>query len=202
MYRNFIKNLFDLIFGILLIILFFPVMFYIFFYLIIKIRSPIFYQTRPGLNHQLFTLYKFKTILDKKCKHKYKKDENFKFGNFLRRTGLDELPQLINVIKGDLSLVGPRPLLIKYLKIKAFKNHKRSKCKPGITGLAQVEVYNAKISKRKSKWEMQFALDKYYYENLSFSLDIKILFMTLFKLVTFLKNDYHNESRLLSKYIK
>ena len=119
----------------------------------------------------------------------------------IRKSGLDELPQLVNVIRGELSIVGPRPLRMKYLKMRAFKTHLRRKCKPGITGLAQIENYNNK-KKIKQKWKINFKLDKYYYYNISFILDFKILFLTFIRIISFSKNDFKNEPKLLEKDIK
>lgn len=176
---------------------------FIYFYLLIMIGSPIFYHDRPGQNNKIITIYKFKTVVDKYCRiFFFKKTKILKFCSFLRNTGLDELPQLLNVIKGDLSLVGPRPLLVKYLKINAFKNHVRNKCRPGITGLAQIETFNVLEKKRNIKWKKQFKLDKYYFYNFNLKLDIKILFLTLCKALKFSKKDYYNEPKLLKKYIK
>ena len=203
MYRNFIKVIIDYFLATLLLILLSPLMFFIYLILFFKIGTPFFFQKRPGLNNKSFVLYKFKTILDKKCIFYNKKNKYFKLGLFLRNTGLDELPQLINILKGDISLVGPRPLRINYLKIKAFKNHVRNKCKPGITGLAQLESYNIKNDKKNSRWEKNFKLDEYYFFNLSFLLDSKILFLTFFKFIKFSKkNDFIKETKLLKKHIK
>ena len=201
-YRNYIKNLLDYILGFLLLIFFSPIIIIIYLILNFKIGSPIFKQKRPGLNNKSFTLYKFKTILDKNCKNFNKKKKYFKLGYVLRTSGLDELPQLVNILKGELSIVGPRPLRMKYLKIKAFKSHLRRKCKPGITGLAQIENYYNDKKKLKQKWKINFKLDKYYCCNLSFVLDLKILFLTFIKIISFSKNDFINEPKLLKGDLK
>jgi lipopolysaccharide/colanic/teichoic acid biosynthesis glycosyltransferase len=123
--------------------------------------------------------------------------------DFLRKTGLDELPQLFNVLSNKMSLVGPRPLLIKYLKFKNFQKHERRKCKPGITGLAQIQSFiNSNSKRRKSKWQIQFTLDRQYFHNMSLNLDIIILYKTVLKFFKFNKVDYFSETRLLNKHIK
>ena len=143
--------------------------------------SPVlFKQTRPGLNGEPFEMIKFRTMLDA-----YDKDGNplpneqrhTKFGNLLRSTSLDELPELLNVIKGDMSLVGPRPLLIDYLPLYNEEQERRHNVRPGVTGWAQVNGRNA-IS-----WEEKFELDTWYVDNQSLLLDLKIIFMTLKKVV-------------------
>jgi len=125
MYQLFFKRLFDIIFSIFLIIVLLPVMIFIFFLVWCMIGFPIFAQKRPGLNNKIFTLYKFKTMYDTNENiSKYKRLS--KLGNFFRKTGLDELPQLFNILKGDMSFIGPRPLLLEYLK-KYSKYEKKKK---------------------------------------------------------------------------
>lgn len=138
--------------------------------------SPFFFQQRPGKNEKIFKIIKFKTMNDAKDS-----DGNLlpdaerltKVGNFIRKTSLDEIPQLINVIKGDMSLIGPRPLLISYLDLYDEFEKQRHNVRPGITGWAQVNGRNA------IDWETKFKLDVYYVENLSFWLDIKIALKTI-----------------------
>lgn len=146
-----------------------------------KLGSPVlFRQQRPGLNGKIFTMYKFRTMTDKRDgEGNLLPDEERlpAFGKFLRSTSLDELPELINVLKGDMSLVGPRPLLVQYLpRYSAFQARRHEVC-PGITGWAQVNGRNA-IS-----WEEKFALDVWYVDNASFTLDLKILWMTVLKII-------------------
>ena len=143
MYKRYLKRLFDLLFSIILIVFSSPLMLFLFILVWLKIGFPIFKQKRPGLNNKIFILYKFKTLYDVD-KYNFANKRTNKLGNFLRRTGLDELPQLFNVLLNTMSFVGPRPLLIKYLDIKEFEKHNRKKIKPGITGLAQVEIFNTK----------------------------------------------------------
>ena len=197
MYRFFFKEVIDFYFAIILFIFFSPLMILIYLILYVLIGSPLYFQKRPGYKNKTFTIYKFKTLIDKKCKtYKFNK-KTFKFGILLRKTGVDELPQLVNILKGEMSFIGPRPLLLQYLKLKQFTNHPRSKCLPGITGLAQIS--NKKRNK-KNKWKLQLDADKYYFKNLSLILDTKILIGTIFKLL-FLNNkeDYLVERPLDKK---
>lgn len=180
-YRRYLKQILDFILSFCLIIIFLP------FYLMISIliiigmgRPIIFKQKRPGLNGNPFFLYKFRTMTDEKNeKGILLPDEQrlTKFGKFLRSTSLDELPELFNVLKGDMSLVGPRPLLMEYLPLYSKEQMRRHEVKPGITGWAQVNGRNA------LSWQEKFKLDVWYVENLSFWLDLKILFLTLIKVL-------------------
>ena len=173
MYRKFYKRLFDIILSICLIIFFFPIMILIFFLVWFSIGFPIFKQKRPGLDNKIFLLYKFKTLHDNSKNISEKKRQN-KVGNFLRKTGLDELPQLFNILKNNMSFIGPRPLLVEYLKKYSNYEKKRHLVKPGITGLAQV---NPEPSGLKS-WSKSIKFDIYYVNNVSFILDIQILLKT------------------------
>lgn len=143
----------------------------------LTLGSPVFFrQQRPGLNAKPFSLYKFRTMRDKTdSEGKLLPDEDrlSRFGTFLRRTSLDELPELFNVLKGDMSLVGPRPLLREYLDRYTPRQARRHEAKPGITGWAQVNGRNA------LSWEEKFELDVWYVDNQSLLLDLKILWMTL-----------------------
>lgn len=184
MYQKYFKRFFDIIFSLILIIFLFPVLILLFFLIWFMIGFPIFKQKRPGLNNKIFTLYKFKTLYDaSKNIHERKRQNNL--GNFLRKTGLDELPQLFNILENSMSLVGPRPLLLEYLNKYSNYEKKRHLVKPGITGLAQV---NPEPSGVKS-WNKSIKLDIYYTKNISFFLDIKILFKTL-ELILFKKKLY------------
>ena len=181
MYRGFIKPFLDKIFALFLIILFLPIMLIISILVYIWDGKPIFFtQERPGYKGRIFKIYKFRTMTNEK-------DENGKLlpdekrlkgiGKFIRSTSLDELPQLFNVLKGDMSFVGPRPLLVKYLPLYNDRQKKRHDVKPGITGWAQVNGRNA-IS-----WEQKFEYDVWYVEHISFLLDMKILWMTFLKVI-------------------
>ena len=173
MYKKYYKRLFDIILSIILILILLPVMVLIFLLVWLLIGYPIFCQKRPGLNNKIFTIYKFKSLYDASNNLPEALRQN-KFGNFLRKTGLDELPQLFNVLENSLSFVGPRPLLEEYLKNYSDYEKKRHLVKPGITGLAQV---NPEPSGLKS-WDKSIRLDIYYVHNVSFFLVIKILFKT------------------------
>jgi undecaprenyl phosphate N,N'-diacetylbacillosamine 1-phosphate transferase len=156
----------------------------IFFLVWFTIGFPIFSQKRPGLNNKIFTLYKFKTLYDA-YKNIPEMKRQSKVGNFLRITGLDELPQLFNILENNMSFVGPRPLLVEYLKKYSKYEKKRHLVKPGITGLAQV---NPEVSGIKS-WKKSIKLDIYYVLNISFILDMQILLKTL-NLIFFKKKQY------------
>ena len=191
MYQKYIKRLFDIILSSVLILFLFPLMILIFFLVWIFIGFPIFFQKRPGLNDKIFILYKFKSLYDANKNFSEEKRQN-KFGDFLRKTGLDELPQLFNVLKNDMSFVGPRPLLIEYLKKYTPYEKKRHLVKPGITGLAQI---SPEPSGKKS-WSKSIKLDIFYVNNVSFFLDIEILFKTLI-LVLFKKKQYQDFKKTL-----
>lgn len=175
------KRLFDLVGAFLgLFVLALPIALLVF--LIRKrLGSPVFFrQLRPGLNGQSFEMIKFRTMTDARGADGVllpDAERLTKFGRFLRATSLDELPELWNVLKGDMSLVGPRPLLVEYLPLYTPEQARRHEVRPGITGWAQVNGRNA-IS-----WEEKFALDVWYVENQSFWLDIKILWLTIKKVL-------------------
>ncbi|MDC6451766.1 sugar transferase [Alphaproteobacteria bacterium] len=174
------KRLFDLIVVTILLLLI-PLMIFISLLVRFKLGSPLlFKQPRPGLNGEIFDIYKLRTMSDKCDKNKILLSDKLrltKFGHFLRSTSLDELPSLYNVLKGEMSLVGPRPLLVEYLPLYSEMQARRHEVKPGITGWAQVNGRNA-IS-----WNKKFELDVWYVDNQSLWLDIKILWMTLKKVI-------------------
>jgi lipopolysaccharide/colanic/teichoic acid biosynthesis glycosyltransferase len=147
---------------------------------IVNKGSPFFIQERPGLGEKLFKIIKFKTMNDERDeKGNLLPDEKrlTPIGKFIRSTSLDEIPQLINVIKGEMSLVGPRPLLVEYIPLYRAKQRRRHEVKPGITGWAQVNGRNA------ITWEQKFEADIYYVDHVSFWLDLRILFLTLLKVL-------------------
>jgi undecaprenyl phosphate N,N'-diacetylbacillosamine 1-phosphate transferase len=191
MYQKYIKRLFDIILSSVLILFLFPLMILIFFLVWIFIGFPIFFQKRPGLNDKIFILYKFKSLYDADKNFSEEKRQN-KFGDFLRKTGLDELPQLFNVLKNDMSFVGPRPLLIEYLKKYTLYEKKRHLVKPGITGLAQISPEPSGIK----SWNKSIKLDIFYVNNVSFFLDLEILFKTVV-LVLFKKKQYKDFKKTL-----
>ncbi|MGE7856155.1 MULTISPECIES: sugar transferase [Bacillus] len=173
------KRIFDVCISLLLLfVCLFPIL-VIAILVRLKLGSPVlFKQQRPGLHGKPFNLYKFRTMLDKKGSDgELLPDQNrlTAFGAILRKYSLDELPQLINVVRGDLSLVGPRPLLMEYLSLYSSKQAKRHNVKPGITGWAQINGRNL------ITWEEKFELDVWYVENHSFLLDLKIIVLTILK---------------------
>ena len=193
MYQNFFKRFFDIVFSIILILFFLPIMILLFFIVWFFIGFPIFMQKRPGLNNKIFTLYKFKTLYDTNKNISDKKRQN-KLGNFLRITGLDELPQLFNILENNMSFVGPRPLLVEYLKKYSNYEKRRHLVKPGITGLAQVNPDQSGVK----SWKKSIKLDIYYSSNISFYLDIQIFFKTLI-LVIFMKKQYKDFKKFYQK---
>jgi len=174
-----IKRFFDFIVALSALFTLLPVIIAVAVLIRFKLGSPIlFTQNRPGLNGKIFKMMKFRSMLDGKDQHGnlLPDDERMtQFGAFLRSTSLDELPGLFNVLKGDMSLVGPRPLLVQYLPLYSTEQSRRHNVRPGITGWAQVNGRNA-IS-----WEQKFKLDVWYVGNESFLLDLKILLLTVKK---------------------
>ena len=176
-----IKSIFDKILALFLIILFSPIYIVVSLLIFFKMGSPIlFRQKRPGYKEEIFGIYKFRTMTNEKDKFGNLLPDDKRLvgiGKFIRSTSLDELPQLFNVLKGEMSFVGPRPLLEEYLPLYNEKQKRRHDVKPGITGWAQVNGRNA-IS-----WEQKFDYDVWYVDNQSFWLDIKILWLTFLKVV-------------------
>ncbi|HHX60673.1 MAG TPA: sugar transferase [Epulopiscium sp.] len=181
MYRNYIKRGMDFILALIGIIVLSPVLLIVAILVRTRLGSPvIFKQERPGLNEKIFTMYKFRTMTDHR-------DENgdlladsvrlTRFGKILRATSLDELPELVNILKGEMSIVGPRPLLVEYLPLYNDYQRIRHHVRPGLSGLAQINGRNA-IS-----WEERFDLDAKYVESLSFIGDLKIIFLTIKKVI-------------------
>ena len=192
------KRLFDLVVALLLLPSIFLMCLMITLFVKIKLGSPvIFTQLRPGLNGKIFNMVKFRTMTNK-CDL----DGNLlpdsirltKFGKFLRSTSLDELPGLWNVLKGDMSLVGPRPLLVEYLPLYSEKQSRRHEVRPGITGWAQVNGRNT-IS-----WDKKFDLDVWYVDNQSIWLDVKILWLTVKKVI--MRDGINQDGQATSEYFK
>ncbi len=181
MYKNCIKPIIDFFLAIILLILLSPLMILISIFIYFSMGKPVlFKQKRPGYKEKIFTLYKFRTMTNEKDKNgNLLPDEKrlTKVGKIIRNLSLDELPQLFNVLKGDMSFVGPRPLLVEYLPLYNDRQRKRHEVKPGITGLAQVMGRNALT------WKEKFEYDVYYVENLSFWLDLKIILLTILKVL-------------------
>lgn len=181
MYVHFFKRLIDLILSLILLTLFSPIIIiFIILLLIINNGKPFFYQSRPGKDEKIFKLIKFKTMDDKCYQEGNLLPDKYRLtrvGKLIRKTSIDEILQLVNVLKGDMSIVGPRPLSVKYLPLYNDFQRKRHNVLPGITGLAQISGRNA-IS-----WKKRFEFDIYYVENISFLLDIKIIFLTVFKVL-------------------
>jgi len=181
MYKTYIKRMLD--FGVSFSLLLFisPIIFVVYIILLIQNKgNAFFFQDRPGMLGKKIRIVKFKSMTDAKDQQGNLLPDNeriTKFGTFIRKTSLDELPQLINVLKGDMSLIGPRPLLFKYMPLYSEEQKRRHTVKPGITGWAQINGRNS-IS-----WTKKFEFDVYYVDNLSFLFDLKILWLTLIKVL-------------------
>ena len=177
MYRFLIKRLLDFVFSLLALLILFPVLVMLGFLVRIFLGTPIlFIQQRPGKNGKIFKLYKFRSMTDMKDREgKLLPDEErlTRFGRFLRASSLDELPELVNILKGDMSIVGPRPLLVQYLDRYNNFQKRRHEVRPGITGLAQVNGRNA------LSWKKKFQYDVWYVDHVSFLLDVKIILQTI-----------------------
>lgn len=181
MYKHFFKRILDFIAALLLLILFSPIMLWAAWRIRRELGSPVlFTQARPGLNAKIFKIYKFRTMSDERDKNGNLLPDELRlkgFGAKLRASSIDELPQLFNVLKGDMSFIGPRPLLVEYLPLYSPRQASRHSVRPGITGLAQVNGRND-IS-----WAAKLEYDALYAENLSFLLDIKIALLTIKKVL-------------------
>ncbi len=181
MYKAFVKPFFDILSAAIGLVVLSPLLIIVTVLLTLANNGkPFFFQLRPGKNGKIFKIVKFKTMNDKKDKEgKLLPDAErlTKIGAFVRKTSLDEIPQLINVVLGDMSVVGPRPLLTNYMHLYNEFQNRRHEVKPGITGWAQVNGRNA-IS-----WDQKFAYDVWYVDNISFTLDVKILLKTIIKVI-------------------
>jgi sugar transferase EpsL len=179
MYRRWGKRLLDLVLTVPALILLSPVLLVTALLVHVKLGAPVlFRQQRPGLNGQPFTIYKFRTMTDARDTNGQllpDAERLTKFGRFLRSTSLDELPELLNVLKGEMSLVGPRPLLMQYLERYTPQQARRHETWPGITGWAQINGRNA------ITWEQKFELDVWYVKHVTFRLDVKIIALTIWK---------------------
>lgn len=181
MYKSFFKRVIDFVAALMGLLLLLPILLIITVFLYVQNNGkPFFLQERPGKNKKAFNIIKFKSMTDAKDDSGNLLPDNkriTKVGSFVRKTSLDEIPQLINVLKGDMSLVGPRPLLFKYIPMFNEEQLRRHEVRPGITGWAQVNGRNS-IS-----WTDKFTLDIYYVDNISLILDIKILVLTVLKVI-------------------
>lgn len=178
-YEKYIKRLLDIVLSLLAIIILSPLLIILAILVKTKLGSPvIFKQKRPGKNEKIFNLYKFRSMTDER-------DENGEllpddqrltsFGRNLRSTSLDELPELLNILRGEMSIIGPRPLLVEYLEYYTKREKKRHKVRPGLTGYAQINGRNA------TPWDERLEMDVTYVENITFINDLKIFFLTIYK---------------------
>ncbi len=178
-YRKYFKRPMDIILSLIALIVLSPILLIVALLVRIKLGSPvIFKQQRPGINEKIFIMYKFRTMTDERDENGELLPDSIrltKFGKFLRSTSLDELPELFNILKGDMSVIGPRPLLVEYLPLYDEYQKRRHEVRPGLSGLAQVSGRNA------INWEDKFNLDVEYVDNISFFGDWKIIFLTLKK---------------------
>ena len=181
MYRKFFKRFLDIIISIVVLVLALPILIIAYLILLYQNKGKVFFfQERPGLNQEAFNIIKFKTMTDAKDETGKLLPDNqriTKTGKIIRKLSIDELPQLINVLKGDMSLIGPRPLLFKYIPLYSETQLRRHDVRPGITGWAQVNGRNS-IS-----WTKKFELDVYYVDHVSFIFDLQILWKTFIKVI-------------------
>ena len=180
MYKRFIKRIIDILLSFIAILVLFPTMFIVAILIRIKLGSPIIYSVaRPGKDEKVFTMYKFRSMSDERDKDGELVPDFIrltKLGKLLRSISLDELPELFNILKGDMSIVGPRPLALQYLPYYSDIEKRRHSVRPGLTGLAQVSGRNG------IKWESKFALDLEYVDKMTFVLDMKIILKTFINL--------------------
>ncbi len=176
MYKNFIKRLLDILISLIIIVCFCWLYLILAILVRVKLGSPVlFKQPRPGKGEKIFNMYKFRTMTDEKDENGKllpDKDRLTKFGKLLRKTSLDELPEIFCILKGDMSFIGPRPLLVEYLPYYTEREKLRHTVRPGLTGLAQASGRNT------VDWDTRFELDATYVENLSFLMDLKVIAMT------------------------
>lgn len=181
MYKSFLKRSIEFVITLFGVLILLPIYLLVIPFIYINIGSPIFFkQSRPGINGKVFNIYKFRTMTNIRDDNGIllpDKKRLTKFGKFLRSTSLDEIPSLWSVLRGDMSLVGPRPLLVEYLPLYSKKQARRHEIRPGITGWAQVNGRNA------LSWDKKFEMDVWYVDNQSFLLDIKILWLTIKKVI-------------------
>lgn len=189
-YEKYIKRLFDIVLALLAIILLSPVFLVVYIISKIKIGSPVMYtQDRVGLNNKIFTIYKYRSMTDERNPKTGEllddKDRIPAYGNFLRKTSIDELPQLFNILKGDMSFIGPRPQLVEFMDYYSDFQLRRHEVRPGLSGLAQINGRN------NTTWARRFEYDVEYVDKISFMTDMKIFFTTIKKVI--LREDIYNE---------
>ena len=193
MYRKYFKRISDVVLSICALLILSPVLITIAVLVRLKLGSPvIFCQERPGKHEKIFKMYKFRSMTDARDEAGELFPDEIrltKFGQILRSTSLDELPELWNILKGDMSVVGPRPLLVKYLPLYNEEQHRRHDVRPGLTGLAQIS------GDVDMTWERQFALDVQYTEQITFGMDLKIIFLTIHRVLARNKHQYGNYVR-------
>ena len=197
MYRNFIKRINDFILSLIALIVLCPIIFTLIIIIFFSNKGAgvFFTQPRPGKNEKIFRVLKFKTMTntrDKEGNFRPDIDRLTKIGTFIRSTSLDELPQLVNVLKGDMSLIGPRPLLVQYLPLYNKQQARRHDVRPGITGWAQVNGRNT-IS-----WKQKFKMDIWYVDHVSFLLDLKIIYLTIKKVL--IREGINSDSAVTMEY--
>lgn len=178
MYRKYIKRLLDIVLSLIAIVIILPLFLFIGVLVLIFLGKPaIFRQKRPGKDEKIFTMYKFRTMINKKDKNGNLLPDELrltKLGKILRKTSLDEIPEFINIFKGDMSFVGPRPLLVEYIPYYTEKEHHRHDVRPGLTGLAQISGRNL------LNWESKFSKDLEYVNNITLKNDLKIILKTFY----------------------
>lgn len=181
MYRKYFKRVFDFLFSLIIFLIISPLFVLIYILVLIKVGKPVlFTQERPGLNGKIFKIYKFRTMAGKRDKNGDLLPDFqriTKLGSYLRRYSLDELPELFNILKGEMSLIGPRPLLIEYLPLYSREQARRHDVLPGLTGWAQINGRNA------ITWDEKFRLDLFYVDHISLVLDLKIMILTVWKVL-------------------
>lgn len=194
MYKKFLKRILDIFGALTLLIILFPLLIVISIILFFSTKGKIFFtQWRPGKDEKPFLLYKFRTMNEDLPDDLSERARISWFGNILRKTSLDEIPQLVHVLEGKMSIIGPRPLLMEYLPLYSAEQRKRHSVLPGITGWAQVKGRNT------LPWSERFKLDVYYTEHYSFWMDVKILFLTFFKVLS-AKDIYDQNGQMVERF--
>jgi len=197
-YQRYFKRPLDIVLSLCAVIVLSPVLLSVALLVRVKLGSPVlFRQKRPGLNENIFTMFKFRTMTDEKNENGTQLPDDVRltrFGKMLRSTSLDELPELFNIIKGDMSIVGPRPLLIQYLPLYNAQQKRRHNVRPGLSGLAQINGRNS------IRWEDKFRYDVEYVDHVSFVEDVKIILLTLKK--AFIREGVQSENSVTMEYFE